>query len=81
MIVCRSRAEIDKLRRVNQLVGEVLGELRRMAVPGVTTADIDQVAEERVRAAGADRLRIGERASGARDPVEASTRPRRHPLH
>ena len=53
MIVCRSQAEIDKLRRVNQLVGEVLAELRAMAVPGVTTEDIDRVAEERVRAAGA----------------------------
>src|SRR5213593_1899205 len=54
MIVCRSRAEIDRLRRVNQLVAQVLAELRQMAVPGVTTADIDRVAEERVRAAGAE---------------------------
>ena len=54
MIVCRSRAEIDKLRRVNQLVARVLAELRQMAAPGVTTEDIDRVAEERVRAAGAE---------------------------
>jgi len=54
MIVCRSRVEIEKLRRVNQLVAQVLAELRQMAVPGVTTADIDHVAEERVRAAGAE---------------------------
>src|SRR5436190_8957556 len=54
MIVCRSRAEIDKLRRVNQLVAEVLAELRQMAAPGVTTADIDRVAEDRVRGAGAE---------------------------
>ena len=53
MIVCRSRVEIEKLRRVNQLVAQVLAELRQMAVPGVTTADIDRVAEDRVRAAGA----------------------------
>ena len=39
MIVCRSKAEIDKLRRVNQLVAEVLAELRRMAAPGVTAED------------------------------------------
>jgi len=31
MIVCRSRAEIEKLRRVNQLVAQVLAELRQMA--------------------------------------------------
>ena len=54
MIVCRSRAEIEKLRRVNQLVAQVLAELRQMAAPGVTTADIDRVAEARVRAAGAE---------------------------
>ena len=52
MIVCRSRAEIEKLRRVNQLVAQVLAELRQMAVPGATTAEIDRVAEERVRSAG-----------------------------
>ena len=44
MIVCRSRAELEKLRRVNQLVGAVLAELRAMAAPGVTTQDIDRVA-------------------------------------
>jgi methionyl aminopeptidase len=54
MIVCRSRAEIEKLRRVNQLVAQVLAELRQMAAPGVTTADIDRVAEDRVRGAGAE---------------------------
>src|SRR5512138_2754773 len=54
MIVCRSRTEIEKLRRVNQLVAQVLAELRQMAVPGATTAEIDRVAEEQVRAAGAE---------------------------
>ncbi|MEQ1760715.1 MAG: type I methionyl aminopeptidase [Vicinamibacterales bacterium] len=54
MIVCRSRGEIDKLRRVNQLVAAVLSELRQLAVPGVTTAEIDRRAEERVREAGAE---------------------------
>ena len=53
MIVCRSSAEIEKLRRVNQLVAKVLAELRRMAMPGVTTEDIDREAERQVRAAGA----------------------------
>ena len=54
MIVCRSRLEIEKLRRVNQLVAQVLEELRQMASPGVTTEDIDRVAERRVRAEGAE---------------------------
>jgi methionyl aminopeptidase len=52
-IVLRSQAEIDKLRRANQLVGRVLAELRAMVAPGVTTQEIDEVAEARVREAGA----------------------------
>lgn len=54
MIVCRSQAEIAKLRQVNQLVGRILAELRQMVAPGVTTAQIDAVAEQRVREAGAE---------------------------
>ena len=54
MIVCRSQAEIDKLRKVNQLVGRILSELRQLAAPGLTTQDINRLAEERVRAAGAE---------------------------
>jgi methionyl aminopeptidase len=52
VIVCRSHAEIDRLRRVNQLVATILAELKGMVAPGVTTAEIDAVAEERVLAAG-----------------------------
>jgi methionyl aminopeptidase len=54
MIVCRSKSEIAKLRRVNQLVATILAELRRMVVPGVTTQEIDALAEAQVRAAGAE---------------------------
>ena len=54
MITCRSQAEIEKLRRVNQLVGRILAELRLLAIPGATTGDIDRVAEQRVREAGAE---------------------------
>jgi methionyl aminopeptidase len=54
MIVCRSRAEIDKLRRVNQIVARVLSEIRQMALPGVTTGQIDEAAEALVRGAGAE---------------------------
>jgi methionyl aminopeptidase len=54
MIVCRSKSEIDKLRRVNQLVATILAALRRMVVPGVTTQELDAFAEAQVRAAGAE---------------------------
>jgi methionyl aminopeptidase len=54
VIVCRSQSEIDKLRRVNQLVARILAELRQLVAPGVTTQDIDVLAEKRVREAGAE---------------------------
>jgi methionyl aminopeptidase len=53
VIVCRSQAEIEKLRRVNQLVARILAELRATVAAGVTTQEIDALAETRVREAGA----------------------------
>jgi methionyl aminopeptidase len=54
VIVCRSQSEIEKLRRVNQLVARILAELRQVVVPGISTSDIDELAERRVREAGAE---------------------------
>jgi methionyl aminopeptidase len=54
VIVCRSQAEIVKLRRVNQLVAKILAELRNSVAAGVTTKDLDQLAERLVREAGAE---------------------------
>ena len=54
MIVCRSQAEIEKLRRVNQLVAAHSRGAAAMVAPGVTTPDIDAVAEALVREAGAE---------------------------
>jgi methionyl aminopeptidase len=53
MIVCRSAAELERMQDAGRLVGEVLTELAGLARPGVTTADLDAVAEQRIRAAGA----------------------------
>jgi methionyl aminopeptidase len=53
MIVCRSAAELRRLREANQLVGQVLQQIRRVVAPGVTTADLDALAEREIRAAGA----------------------------
>jgi methionyl aminopeptidase len=41
------------MREAGRLVGEILTELSTMVAPGVTTADLDEVAERRIRAAGA----------------------------
>jgi methionyl aminopeptidase len=54
VIVCRSQAEIDRMRIANQLVAEVLVELEAAVAPGVTTADLDALAERLVREGGAE---------------------------
>jgi methionyl aminopeptidase len=54
VIVCRSQNEIGKLRRVNQLVARILAELRKSVAPGVTTRDLDMLAERLVGEAGAE---------------------------
>jgi len=53
VIVCRSAAELARMREAGRLVGEVLTELAGHVAPGVTTADLDAVAERRITAAGA----------------------------
>ena len=54
MIVCKSPAEIAKMRAASQLVAQVLEELAAMVAPGVSTADLDAAAESKVRAGGAE---------------------------
>ncbi len=40
------------MRRVNRIVAEILAEVRRAARPGVSTADLERIAEEEVRRRG-----------------------------
>jgi methionyl aminopeptidase len=53
VIVCRSAVELRRLREANQLVGRVLQQVRGAVAPGVTTAELDALAEREIRAAGA----------------------------
>ena len=53
MIVCKSPAELERMRAANELVADVLVALRGQTWPGVTTAVLDAFAERRVRDAGA----------------------------
>ncbi|HLW97142.1 MAG TPA: type I methionyl aminopeptidase [Candidatus Acidoferrales bacterium] len=47
MIVCKSSGELETMHRAGLIVWEVLNELRGMVAPGVSTLDLDQVAERR----------------------------------
>ena len=54
MIICKSQAEIEKMRQASAIVADVLAELTAMVAPGVSTLDLDREAERLVRAAGGD---------------------------
>ena len=54
MIVCKSPAEIERMRAASVLVAEVLGELAAMVAPGVSSLDLDVAAERMVRERGAE---------------------------
>ena len=53
MIVCRTAAELEKLSAAGRLVGQVLTALSEAVVPGVTTGDLDRLAEQCIVDAGA----------------------------
>jgi methionyl aminopeptidase len=53
VIVCRSQSELEKMRAAGRLVGQVLTALASKVAPGVTTADLDEVAEGLILDAGA----------------------------
>ena len=53
MITLKSPDEIEIMRAANVIVAEVLAELRAMVRPGVTTGELDRVAEELTRKKGA----------------------------
>jgi len=53
VIVCRSASELERMRDAGRLVAEVLTELAAHVAPGVTTADLDALAEKQIENAGA----------------------------
>ena len=53
MIVCRSLAELEKMRAAGRLVGQVLTALAAKVAPGVTRGDLDAIAEGLIVDAGA----------------------------
>jgi methionyl aminopeptidase len=52
MIVCKSPAEIARMRAASELVAAVLTDLKGAMAPGVSTGELDERAEAKIRAAG-----------------------------
>ena len=53
MIICKSAAEIEKLRRSGRMVRQVLGEIREHARPGATTLELEKFVARRFKELGA----------------------------
>src|SRR2546425_1667661 len=52
-IVCKSAAEIDKMRRSGRIVREVLDKVSTLVKPGATTMDLEHAAERKIKELGA----------------------------
>jgi methionyl aminopeptidase len=61
MIVLKSAAEIEKMRKVNQMVAGVLHELKGMSKPGITTMDLEEKAKKLTKSSGAKPAFLGYR--------------------
>jgi methionyl aminopeptidase len=53
MVILKSQQQIAQLRKAGRIVAETYEVLRPHLVPGVTTAEIDKIAEEYIRSRGA----------------------------
>lgn len=59
MIYLKTDEEIELMREANQLVGKTLGELAKCIAPGVSTLQLDKIAEEFIRDNGASPAFLG----------------------
>jgi methionyl aminopeptidase len=53
MIICKSKAEIDIMREAGRIVALTHKELQKAIRPGITTAELDEIAETFIRKHGA----------------------------
>ncbi|SPF38115.1 methionine aminopeptidase [Candidatus Desulfosporosinus infrequens] len=53
MIELKNANQLNRMRNAGRIVGETLALMRELAKPGVTTLELDRMAEEYIRAQGA----------------------------
>ena len=64
MIIAKSQKDLDKMREVGELIAEVRESLRKMIEPGITTLELNAVAEKMMRESGAIPTFIGYKPHG-----------------
>jgi methionyl aminopeptidase len=52
-VVCKSSAEIEKMRRSGRIVRQVLNTVKAAVAPGVSTMDLERIAEKKIQELGA----------------------------
>ncbi len=52
-IICKSSAELEKMRKSGRIVRQVLNAVKQLVVPGVTTMDLERAAEKKIQDLGA----------------------------
>ncbi len=92
MVTIKRPEEVARMRHAGLILVDVLDALQAALVPGVTTAELDAIADDIIARAGAVPSFKGygsnppfpasicashQRRGGARHPVAASARPRR----
>lgn len=68
----KSREDIERMRQAGSVVARVLNRMREMARPGVSTAEMNAVAEEMIAAAGAEALFRGVETRQAKFPFPSA---------
>ncbi len=53
MIIAKSKKDLDRMREVGELIAEVRETLRKMVEPGITTLELNNIAEKMMRGFGA----------------------------
>jgi len=53
MVILKSREEVEKMHRAGQIVAKTLNVLSEHIQPGITTMELDAIAEGEIRKAGA----------------------------
>src|SRR5712671_3588106 len=52
-IICKSAAEVEKMRKSGRIVRQVLNTVKQLVAPGVTTMDLERAAEKKIQELGA----------------------------
>jgi methionyl aminopeptidase len=66
MIIRKSQSELDKMRRAGSIVAATIDRVTDAVAPGVTTLDLDRIAADVIRDAGAEPSFLGYGGGGGR---------------